>query len=231
MALLLLKGKSYYTIGVFAVLVASGAVISEKFVKRTVFRVILPLVLVLLTIPLLPFGMPIYKQDKLVAYYKGLEDKYGLVIGRRFEDGSIHSLPQDYADQLGWEELTEITAKAYDQVPDKSKCFIYCENYGQAAAISIIGKKYHLPEAVSFSESFTYWKPKEFKPDIEYFIYINDELGEDIQRLFQKTELIGTISNKNAREYGTMVYLCSQPRESFNKFWKERLEMLENQSE
>ncbi|MCB0473922.1 MAG: glycosyl transferase, partial [Flavobacteriaceae bacterium] len=70
----------------------------------------------------------------MVAYFQRLQDKYGLEIGRRFEDGSIHSLPQDYADQLGWEELTQITAKAYALIPDKSKALIYAENYVQAGA-------------------------------------------------------------------------------------------------
>ena len=69
-----------------------------------------------------------------------LEDKYGIDVGRRFEDGSIHSLPQDYADMLGWEELTYITNKAYQMIGDKKASFIYCENYGQAGAITIIGK-------------------------------------------------------------------------------------------
>jgi len=223
LALFFLKGKSYYTIGIFPILIASGAVAVEKLIKSKILQIALPVIMVLITIPILPFGMPIYKEDKLVAYYKGLEDKYGLVIGRKFEDGSIHSLPQDYADQLGWEELTTIAAKAYNRIPDKSKSFIYCENYGQAGAISVIGKKYLLPEAVSFSESFKYWKPNDFEPDIEYLIYINDELGEDLKEVFQNIELIGAISNKNAREYGTSVYLCSLPVSSFNEFWKSRL--------
>ena len=85
--------------------------------------------------------------------------KYGIEIGRRFEDGSIHSLPQDYADMLGWEELTAITNRAYQMIDDKKASFIYCENYGQAGAITIIGKKYELPEAVCFNESFRYWIP------------------------------------------------------------------------
>lgn len=40
-----------------------------------------------------------------------------------------------------------------------NKGLIYYENYGQVAAISIIGKKYKLPELVSFSDIFIYRKP------------------------------------------------------------------------
>ena len=100
---------------------------------------------------------------------------------------------------------------------DKKACFIYCENYGQAGAITIIGKKYGLPEAVSFSESFRYWIPEQFDPDITSFIYINDELGEDVKNLFRKITNVGRISNPDAREFGTTVYLCQDPVMSFNQ--------------
>ena len=71
-----------------------------------------------------------------------------------------------------------------------------------------------------------YWIPEKFEPDIEYFIYINDELGEDVNALFQEVKIMGAISNEHAREYGTTVYLCSKPKTSFNLFWKNVVENL-----
>ena len=217
--LMALHGKSYYTMGLFPLLTASGAVAAEKYIKSLNSRIAFAALLIIIAIPVFPVGIPVFKQDKLVSYFKNLNDKYGIDAGRRFEDGSIHSLPQDYADQLGWEELTKITAAAYEQVPEKSKTIIYCENYGQAGAISVIGKKYNLPEPLSFNESFRYWIPHEFNPDIDYLIYINDVPGEDIRQLFGEIRVIGSISNIHAREFGTTVYLCSKPGDSFNSFW------------
>jgi hypothetical protein len=175
---------------------------------------------------MLPIGLPVFKPAGLVAYFKNLELKYGIVIGRRFEDGSIHSLPQDYADMIGWEELASITNKAYQMIGDKKASFIYCENYGQAGAVTIIGKKYGLPEAVCFNESFKYWIPTKFNPDITSLIYINGKLGKDVQMLFNKSTLIGKISDPDAREFGTSVYLCEDPKVSFNEFWTNRLKDL-----
>ena len=105
-------------------------------------------------------------------------------------------------------------------VEDKQAAMIYCENYGQAGAITVIGKKYGLPEAVSFNESFRYWIPRSFDPDITSLIYINDEMGDDVKRVFKKIVEVGKISNPHAREFGTTVYLCQEPVASFNKFWK-----------
>lgn len=221
--LFLVKAKSYYSLGIFALLIAAGSVWVESIIKAQWLRIVIPILLILSAIPLVPFGIPVYEQDGMVAYFKDLEDDFGLILGRKFEDGTIHSLPQDYADQLGWAELAAITAKAYEKVPDKSKAIIYGQNYGQAGAIAVIGKEYGLPEPISFHESFQYWIPQQFDPDIEYFIYINDEFGDDVDALFEQKEKIGEISNPHAREYGTTVYLCSKPNRSFNTFWAEIL--------
>jgi hypothetical protein len=226
--LIILRGKSYYTIGVFPVLIAAGCVAVEKFSSNILYRIIIPLAVILITLPALPIGLPVYKEEGLVRYFQKLEKDYGMDIGRRFEDGTIHSLPQDYADQLGWEELASITSKAYNMVEDKKHLVIYCENYGQAGAIAVIGKKYGLPEPVSFHESFLYWAPEQFENDPEHLIYINDELGENVNALFEEIIEVGRITNINAREYGTTVYLCSEPRESFNFFWKQVYDRIED---
>ena len=47
-----------------------------------------------------------------------------------------------------------------------------------------------------------------FDPDITSFIYINDEMGKDVKLLFNKITEVGKISNPDAREFGTTVYLC-----------------------
>jgi hypothetical protein len=221
--LMLLQGKSYYTQGIFPFLIAAGAVSWEKTLKTNISRLFLVFLILILTWPILPIGVPVFKKEKLVEYFSHLKTKYGMDFMCRFEDNSIHSLPQDYADMLGWKELAAITAKAWDKIPDKKSAFIYGENYGQAGAVTVIGKKYHLPEAVCFSESFRYWIPGKFDPDIKSMIYINDEPGDDIRHLFGKITKVGSISDPDAREFGTAVYLCEDPISSFNEFWRGRI--------
>jgi hypothetical protein len=221
-ALLFMKGKGYYTLGIYPMMIAAGSVAFDTWLRNRIARVILPLLMVLMTIPVVPIGLPVYDKEGLKIYFKVLDEKYGIDLGRRFEDGSIHSLPQDYADMIGWEELTAITDSAYNMIKDKKASFIYGENYGQAGAITVIGKKYGLPEAVSFSESFRYWFPRDFPVEIKSLVYINHELGEDVTALFSDIRLIGKISDPDAREYGAAVYLCEEPVTSFNAFWKER---------
>jgi hypothetical protein len=222
--IMFLRGKGYYTIGVFPFLIAAGSVSYEKWISRSWIKIAFPVMLVLLTIPALPMGIPIYKAQGLITYFKIVETKYGIVFGRKFEDGSIHSLPQDYADMLGWEELTQVTSKAYEQIEDKKAAIIFGDNYGEAGAINIIGKKYGLPDPISFSESFQYWVPKRFDPDITSLVYIHHgPPGEDVKSLFRNISLIGSITNRDSREFGLSVYLCQNPVQSFNEFWTARL--------
>lgn len=221
--LCILRGKSYYTAGIYPTLIAAGAVWWEQFLRRRYVRILLPVLMTLLILPLLPMGLPIYPINGLIAYFQRLDEKYGVDAGRRFEDGTIHSLPQDYADMLGWEELTQLVSKAYQQTGDKSRVVIYCENYGQAGAVAIIGKKYGLPEPVSFHESFLYWAPGHLSTTIQEFIYVNNELGDDIPQLFGEIKLVGSIQNPHAREHGTQVYLCRKPKVNVSQYVKQRM--------
>ncbi|WP_373512647.1 ArnT family glycosyltransferase [Persicitalea sp.] len=221
--LFLLRGKSYYTAGVFPVLLAAGAVFWENVLKKPFGKVLLPALMILSILPLLPLGLPIYDAEGMIGYFDRLDKNYGIDEGRRFEDGTIHSLPQDYADMLGWDELTRIVQRAYQQTGNKENVLIYCENYGHAGAVTIIGKKYGLPEPMCFSESFLYWAPDLLDHEIQEFIYVNDELGEDLQRGFADIKEIGRIQNVHAREYGTRVYLCRKPRGDLMAFLKGRI--------
>ncbi len=221
--LMILRGKSYYTMGILPFLIAAGAASYGNSLRSVTARIILPVMLVILSLPFLPLGLPVLKADGMVKYFSILENKFGMTMGRRFEDNSIHSLPQDYADMIGWEELTAIGAKAWYMIDDKKAAFIYAENYGEASALTIIGKKYDLPEAISFNESFMYWFPGQFDPDITSMVYVNyEEPGEDVRALFKKIIKIGSITNPDSREFGTSVYLCQEPVQSFNYFWKIR---------
>ena len=221
-ALFVLNGKSYYTAGLYPILIAAGAVMIESMVAGGYARAVILSSVVLLGIPVLPYGLPVLPAEKLVAYFDRVE-ALGFDVGRTFDDGTRHALPQDYADMLGWDEIANLVRLAYASVEDKEATMIFCENYGLAGAVSVIGKRYDLPECLSFSDSFAYWVPDSFDPDIRNFIYVNDNLGGDIEDLFEDIVEVGRVENPLAREYQTQVYLCRQPRRPFNDFWGEVL--------
>lgn len=221
---LLLRGKSYYTIGIYPVMIAAGAVFWENLLSKIWLRAFIPVVMAALLVPILPLGIPFLSVPRMAAYCQYLAEKMGMDFATRWEDGQQHALPQDYADMLGWNELAGHVVEAYNQVEDKERVLIYCENYGQAGAIELYSKDANLPQVNSFSDSYRLW----IQPttDAHTFIYVNDELGEDVEQLFEDIRVIGAIENPYAREFGTKVYLCRKPRESFSKLWEMRVEQV-----
>jgi len=217
--LLLLKGKDYYALGAYPVLLSAGAVYWERVCLNKWSRTLLVAVLIGLSAPLLPTGLPILPAPQLVSYFKwlGIED----VV--RWEGGKLHSLPQDYADMLGWQQLAALADSAVLRVGDPRICFIYGENYGQAGAVEHLLKHVRPPVVTSFADAYRLWTPDTLAPEIQQFIYINDELGEDVEGLFGDIQKVGMVTDTLAREYGTAVYLCRKPKRDFGAFWAERV--------
>lgn len=216
---LALSGKAYYTLGAYPVLFAAGGVFWEKTLHRAWLRLALPVVLLAAMAPLVPVGLPIYPAEKLAGYFRWL----GLDAAVRWEKGNIEALPQDYADMLGWPELAAAVDSAVALAGDRRTCLVYAENYGQAGAVEHLSRAIQPPPVVSFSDSYRLWVPDTLSPEIRNFLYINDELGEDVQSLFADIRPVGGITNPLARERGTTVYLCRQPREDFAEFWAMRV--------
>jgi hypothetical protein len=226
--LAIMRGKSYYSAGLLPIWIAAGAVFWETRVKTPAGRSILAGSLLVFTLPLAPVGIPVCSSGCLQSYFAWLKEKAGLDMPLRWENGRLHKLPQDYADMLGWDEIASLTARAYDQVIDKPSVLIFAQNYGQAGAIMVLGKKYGLPEPVCFSESFYYWFPRKLPRKITTVIYVNDELGEDVRRLFGKIQVVGVVTDPLARESGTTIWICSDPLQNFNDFWSKAVSTVES---
>ena len=178
--------------------------------------------MVLISIPMLPLSLPVLSFENLEQYTKNSAQ-----FTNRWEDGKIHSIPQDYADMIAWKELSNIVIKTYEDLPDESKknCAIYAEDYCTAGAILFYGKEHGLPEPISFSDNFLLWAPDSISPEI--FIYVNDEIG-DMEWLFENSVLVGQINNKYFREDGIQVYLCTQPKDVFPSFYVKKVAKLKS---
>lgn len=226
---IVLKGKAYYALGIYPVLFAAGGFAIEKYLIGS-WRYLKPGILVLMILillPLLPYSLPIYSLEKMIEYGE-LSKKFGGEGALRWEDGHIHSLPQDYADMVGWNELADIVIQTYQSLSDSEQgnCVIYGENYGEAGAIKFHGKKCGLPEPVSFSGSFLFWAPDSFSKKI--LIYVNDDTN-DVNYFFTTVEKVGEITNPYARESGMPVWLCRTPRNDFEQFYVEKVKDLKDQ--
>ena len=225
--LLIGHGKNYYALGVYPVLFAFGSVHLEEFtaLKRTVLRPVLVIFPILCGIYFIPLSLPIFQPGKLAQFYSRTNmAKTGFL---KWEDLKDHPLPQDFSDMLGWEEIAQKVANAYNQlsVQEKNDVFIFCNNYGMAGAVNYYAPKYHLPPAYSDNASFLYWLP--IKKDITHMILVTDDPREqqhDWARGFQQIIKLDSVTNFYARERGDYIYLFKGADENFNRFFKEKIQ-------
>ncbi len=219
--ILFLRGKSYYTLGLYPIFFAIGGYTVQKYFQPF-FRYVVIAAIVLVSLPLIPFSLPVLNHDQMALYSKPTAS-----FTNRWEDGEIHLLPQDYADMIGWKELARQLAAFYEKLPpkEKSNILLYTDNYGQAGAIRFYKSKTKLPEPISFSDNFLLWAPDSINDNP--LIYVNHELG-DIQHAYGSCELVGQVKNKYFREDGVKIFYCTEPRALLNVFYSDLVTKLKS---
>jgi len=221
-----LKAKSYYSIGLYPVFLAIGAVYLEDLLKTgwlRYFRIPLILLPVLIYGPLLRIALPFMSPEEIMQK-KDRFDQFGLT---RWEDGQLHDIPQDYADMQGWKELAAIVDSAFTLVDDKTRTLIHCDNYGQAGAINFYAKQKY-SEAYTMNADYINWYPLD-KFEIVNVILVKERFDDDSERkretaFFEHVSRVGEIKNKYARENGTSVYLLEKAKVSVNKVLQEEID-------
>jgi 4-amino-4-deoxy-L-arabinose transferase-like glycosyltransferase len=216
--LLYFNGKGYYAAAIYPTLMVFGAVWFSRVVQKTGYswlKFAMPAFIFIINLVFLPLLLPVLSPTALANFYKkmGIENSGPL----KWEDRKPHALPQDFADMLGWKEMTEKTAKVYNALPDsvKQQTMVYGDNYGEAGALSFYGRKLGLPEIFSDNASYVFWLPDEFTK--KYFLFVTDELPEEDDRFFHhwgNMQVMDSVTNVFAREYGTKIILYSNPNDS-----------------
>ncbi len=215
--LLFFSAKSYYSLGAFPVLIAAGAAWWESWTagRRRWLRILLPIQMVAVGMITFPASLPLFPPEQEADFIKNMASVPGMQDVLRWEDGNFYALPQDFADMIGWEELADAVGQAWQNLPDKSTAAIYAENYGQAGAIEHFGKKYDVPQVLSFSDNYRYWLPDSLPSGFHTLLYVNDELGDDMLGFFETIEKVWELDMPLSRQHGNQLYLCQGPTPAF----------------
>ena len=224
--LLYFQGKSYYSLGVYPILFAFGAIRLERFSTQhsRVWKYVFIIIPCALGIRMIPLLLPTWKPAKLAAFYEaGHFYKTGFL---KWEDLKNHPLPQDFADMLGWKEMTEKTAKAYNSLSadEKKHTIIFSDNYGQAGAINYYGKTYDLPVAYSDNASFLYWLPDSLHLyNVIMITDDKDEMQHPFIKDFSSAVLSDSITDKFAKESGSLIIILKGANETMNQMFREKI--------
>ena len=207
--IILLKGKDYYLTPVYSTLFAAGSVgiggwiddLRNRFSRKIAKPLLIALTLLGCMIGW-PFAMPMMPVEKFIAYEAALG-----VRPSKTETKELAQLPQQYADQFGWPELTGQVARVYNAIPetDRHGCGIFAQNYGEAAAIDYFGRAYGLPPAISGHQNYFYWGPRGFTGSCLVVI------GRTREQLRQQYETV--------IEMGELYHPYAMPFENHREIW------------
>ncbi|WP_439488220.1 ArnT family glycosyltransferase [Algoriphagus sp.] len=209
------RAKGYYAIGLYPIHFAFGAIYISRLLQKSwgkhlkPIAMLIPIGLFILSAPMTyPIGDP--------TYLKEVKSQLPNLMENRWEDGESHDLPQDFADMLGWKELAAKVDLVYSKAPQGEYTIIICDNYGQAGAINFYTKTKGL-QAVTMNADYVNWI--DLSQEIKNVILIReaeDIVSEREISLFEKSEKIGTITDPDAREFGTSIHLLIGAKTDIN---------------
>lgn len=202
------SGKGYYALGAYPMLLAAGGVWAERVsARKPSLRYAFASLILLLSLPFVPVLLPLHQPTEMAAFNKKWSlEKMGIL---NWEDGKSHPLQQDFADMIGWRELTEKTERLYDQQSDsvKSSTLIFCGNYGLAGALKYYAKgESFRNKIISENGTFLLWAPD--KLSFTHLIYIDEELpdkDDTVLRHFAGMRVIDSCTNPYSRQYGAKI--------------------------
>jgi hypothetical protein len=205
-AFVLLKGKNYYLAPIYPMLFAAGAITLENGIERVRRGWLKPAILVLLLAGgawFAPLVVPVLSIDRFIAYMDTLPFK----VPRTEHSHMSAALPQHYADQFGWEEMTAMTAQAWSRIKpeERADCGIFAQDYGQAGAIDFFGRRYGLPPALSGHQTYFLWGPRGYSGNC---LIVLDDRKEVLEQKFEHVEYVGSSDSPYALERNIPVFIC-----------------------
>lgn len=222
--LFFLHGKPYYALGAYPILFALGGLQLQKLGtgKKRLLLYVMGLFSLCISLFALPTALPVAKPQWLINYFKstGLDQTGGFT----WEDRQKHPLPQDYADMIGWKEMTQQAAAVYRQLPpqEQQHTIIYCRGYYTAGALNYYGKEAGLPEVYSDNGSFLWWMPDSFPYKNLLLVAKNMPDADDtVFNYFEKKSIKDAVNLPLFRETGTKFILYEKATDSM-RYYAER---------
>ena len=196
----LVGGKAYYPAPIYPLAYAAGAIWFVEAVRLRWLRRLAVAVAVVITLVLLPIGLPILPAQAMA-------------------DSGIWKARKDFADMYGWAELTHQVTTVYQQLPlgDRGSVMILASNYGEAGALDFYGRG--LPPVVSAHLTYYDWAPVHMTPST---VIVVGYPRQYLATFFGDIQQAGTITNSyNLRneEFGKPIWICRSPLVPLDRAW------------
>lgn len=195
---LLLRGKGYYPLDVFPVLIAAGSVSVASWNRwRAVVIGIVAFALVTL-----PIALPVLPEATMLRF-------------------NLDEARDDFSAELGWPTLVSSVARAYEKVPtrERPRAIILTRNYSQASAVNLFGGRVGLPQALSGHNTYWLWLPPHASIDVVVSVGFSTS---QLRQWFGRVTPLGRIPDTrhiDVEERGAHISLCTQPLVSPKELW------------
>ena len=212
-----LDPRVYYLFPAFAMLMAAGAVAWETWLEKPRLkwlRFAYPALMVLMAAAIAPIAVPLLPVPVFIRYTQATH-----LQQPRIENGRLGPLPQIFADQFGWEEMTQVVARAYNALPPevRAKTAIFGQYYGQAGAIDFFGPKYGLPKAISGHQSYFLWGPRGYTGES---VIVMDDRKERLEQVFASVTKVGHVEHPYSMPYEHFdVFYCRGLKQPLSQVW------------
>jgi hypothetical protein len=217
-AFILTKGKDYYVTPAFATLFAAGGVALEGWTAEGWRSRLRPAFVLLyaLTLPFLPFVLPLLSPERLIAY----QERLGFTPPATEKAHERAVLPHHFAWQFGWDEMVAAVAATYHAMPpeEQARVAIIGNSYGESGAVDLLGRKYGLPmKALGTAQSYWLWGPGD--PGKDVLIVLGDR-PEGLARWCGDVEVAAELSHPwTAVWENRPLLVCRRPRLSLAEMW------------
>ncbi len=203
------KGRFYYVAEAYPMLLAMGAVTSERWLAR----------------------IPRWSQFAVEAvFFAGLFAAGGYFFAGWVPIASSGPLrdfafehSSDLREEIGWDDLVKTVADIRDSLPQEQQASlgITVANYGEQGAIEMLGPTYRLPPPISTTNSA--WLRGYPTPQPTTLIVLG-LTSEQANRIFTGCRLAGHNGNalgvKNEEsEYHPDIFVCGPPRLPWAQLW------------
>jgi hypothetical protein len=205
------KGRGYYTAGVYPMLIAMGAAVSERWLN----------------------GLPKWGRRSIeAAYFAGIAAigvYASAVIVPLAPSGPLRAFALehngDLREEMGWNELVKTVAGIRDSLTPEQQASlgITTGNYGEYGAIEILGRAYGLPQPIGTTNSE--WLRGYPSPPPTTLIVLGIT-REEADSIFTGCRLAGHNGNSEGlrneeSEYHPDIFVCGPPRQPVPVLWKE----------
>jgi hypothetical protein len=242
---ILMKGKNYYLAPAYPILFAAGAIAFERITERSGqeqaidavgssalklavvqsavrsgrfgwrwTRWLYVAIVIFVGAALTPLSLPILPVETYIRYQKflGFEPP-------KAENQKTGPLPQHFADEFGWEDMTRAVAEVYNKLPpdERARTAIFANSYGQAGAIDYFGPKYGLPKAISNHQNYWYWGPRDYNGEI---VIVLGSDGKGDREHFKTVEVAGSTYHRYSRlDEHFDILLCRGLNQNLQILW------------